>query len=93
VPGKEAEKPQQVRSEPTPQPAAKTATVAVSPTDALRLVLAEDKGKIRLALRKADDKETPQVAVTPAEDLLNPAMTSASAPVTAAAPVAKTVRN
>lgn len=44
-----------VRSQPQPQPQAKTATLAVSPEDSLRLVLAEEKGKIRLALRPTQD--------------------------------------
>jgi len=44
---------EQVKSNPQPLPAAKTATFAVNPDDALKLVLAEDRGKIRLALRRA----------------------------------------
>jgi pilus assembly protein CpaB len=46
------------RSQPKPQPQAKTATLAVSPEEALRLVLAEERGKIRLALRRAGDNAT-----------------------------------
>jgi pilus assembly protein CpaB len=59
----------QVRSEPTPMPAAKTATLSVSPSDALKLVLAEDQGKIRLALRRNDDKDAPQIAYVPVDSL------------------------
>jgi pilus assembly protein CpaB len=54
---------QQVRSQPPAQPAAKTATFAVSPEDALRLILAEDRGTIRLALRRAKDNSAAQVPV------------------------------
>jgi pilus assembly protein CpaB len=59
-----------VRSEPAPKPAAKTATLAVSPSDALKLVLAEAKGSIRLALRRTDDKTTPHVALVPVDALV-----------------------
>jgi pilus assembly protein CpaB len=49
---------QQQRSNPPTQPGAKTATMAVSPDDALKLVLAESQGQIRLALRRpANDKD------------------------------------
>lgn len=84
VPGSATDKPAQMRSEPAPQPAAKTATLAVNPTDALKLVLAEDRGKIRLALRRADDKSTPRVEAVPVPALLEPAAVSASLPVAAA---------
>ncbi|MDQ3808916.1 MAG: Flp pilus assembly protein CpaB, partial [Chloroflexota bacterium] len=80
-----SDKPPQMRSEPAPQPAAKTATLAVSPSDALKLVLAEEKGKIRLALRRAEDKSTPAVAHVPVDALFEPATLSASQPVSAAA--------
>jgi Flp pilus assembly protein CpaB len=46
---------QQLRSDPQPLPAAKTATLAVNPDDALKLVLAESHGLIRLALRRGQD--------------------------------------
>jgi pilus assembly protein CpaB len=59
-----------VRSEPAPKPAAKTATLAVSPSDALKLVLAEAKGSIRLALRRNDDKTTPHIALVPVDALV-----------------------
>jgi Flp pilus assembly protein CpaB len=55
----------QVRSDPQPLPQAKTATLAVSPDDALKLALAEDRGKIRLALRRNKDDAAPQVAAAP----------------------------
>jgi pilus assembly protein CpaB len=67
--GTDTTKASQVRSEPTPMPAAKTATLSVSPTDALKLVLAEDQGKIRLALRRNDDKDAPQIAYVPVDSL------------------------
>jgi pilus assembly protein CpaB len=69
VPSGTDTKPSMERSEPAPLPQAKTATLAVSPADALKLVLAEDKGRIRLALRRADDKGTPQVPIVPVEAL------------------------
>jgi pilus assembly protein CpaB len=78
VPGGSTEKPNQVRSEPTPQPAAKTATLAVNPSDALKVVLAEDRGRIRLALRRAEDKATPRVDHVAVSSLLEPATVSAS---------------
>jgi pilus assembly protein CpaB len=61
------------RSEPVAQPQAKTATVAVNPEDALKLVLAEEEGTIRLALRRARDSERPEVAQMPMTALLAPA--------------------
>jgi pilus assembly protein CpaB len=64
---------QSVRAEPSPQPAAKTATVAVTPEDALKIVLAEEKGKIRLALRRAKDTNRPIIAQVPMSVLLTPA--------------------
>jgi pilus assembly protein CpaB len=42
----------------TTQPSAKTATLAVTPEEAQKLVLAEDKGKIRLVLRARGDNAT-----------------------------------
>lgn len=84
VPGSTPDKASQMRSDPAPQPAAKTATLAVNPNDALKLVLAEDRGKIRLALRRADDKSTPKIDQVAEKALLDPATTSASAPVVAA---------
>ena len=75
MPGANSQTPQQQmtqRAEPTPQPQAKTATLAVAPEDALKVVLAEEKGKIRLALRRANDKTTPSVAQVPLTALLLP---------------------
>lgn len=69
----------QQRAEPAPQPGAKTATLALSPQDALKMVLAEEKGKIRLALRRVNDKSTPNVAQVPMTVLLTPPSASASA--------------
>jgi pilus assembly protein CpaB len=60
------------RAEPAPQPQAKTATLAVKPEDALKVVLAEEKGKIRLALRRANDSNKPEVALVPMNALLQP---------------------
>jgi pilus assembly protein CpaB len=86
VPGSNTQTPQQQmtqRAEPTPQPQAKTATLAVSPEDALKAVLAEEKGKIRLALRRANDKSTPDVPQVPITALVSPpapAVASATRP-------------
>ncbi|TAK27605.1 MAG: Flp pilus assembly protein CpaB [Chloroflexota bacterium] len=44
--------------EPKSQPTAKTATLAVEPSEALRLIIAEERGKIRLVLRPAKDQAT-----------------------------------
>jgi pilus assembly protein CpaB len=83
LPGAAAQQPPatQVRSDPSPQPAAKTATLAVSPQDALKIVLAEEKGKIRLALRRTNDKSMAVVAEVPITALLSPTpMAVASVP-------------
>jgi pilus assembly protein CpaB len=75
MPGSNSQTPQQQmaqRAEPAAQPQAKTATLAVGPQDALRIVLAEEKGKIRLALRRANDKNAPNVAQVPLNALLAP---------------------
>lgn len=64
---------QQLRSDPQPMPAAKTATLAVAPDDALKLVLAEDHGHIRLALRRGADSATAQSARAPMTALGQPA--------------------
>lgn len=78
TPGSATEKPSQMRSEPAPQPAAKTATLAVKPDDALKVVLAEERGRIRLALRRSEDKATPRVEQVAVSALLEPATVSAS---------------
>lgn len=49
------------RIEPLPQPTAKTVTLAVAPDEALRVIIAEERGKIRLVLRPASEKTTPDV--------------------------------
>ncbi len=46
---------QPVKQQPQAQPSARTATLAVSPQEAERLVLAEDKARIRLVLRARGD--------------------------------------
>lgn len=48
----------QPKEEAQPQPKAKTVTLAVSPEEAQRLVLAEEMGKLRLALRAVKDLNT-----------------------------------
>lgn len=58
-----------VRAQATPLPQAKTATLAVSPSDSLRLVLAEERGKIRLALRRAKDATIAEVGRLPLASL------------------------
>ena len=64
---------QQLRSDPQPLPAAKTATLAVNPDDALKLVLAESHGQIRLALRRGlDSPSSPQLAKAPMTALSQP---------------------
>lgn len=59
-----------VKSQPAPMPAAKTATLAVTPDDALKLVLAEERGKIRLALRRNKDTGRPVIGDVPQSALL-----------------------
>ena len=87
VPGTQQQQtpPEQVRSDPAPQPAAKTATLALSPEDALKMVLAEGKGQIRLALRPANDKQTPNVPQVPMTALLASSSTYSSTSAVAAA--------
>jgi Flp pilus assembly protein CpaB len=64
---------QQLRSDPQALPAAKTATLAVNPDDALKLVLAESHGQIRLALRRGlDSPSSPQLAKAPMTALSQP---------------------
>jgi pilus assembly protein CpaB len=77
--------PEQMRSDPPPQPAAKTATLALNPEDALKMVLAEGKGQIRLALRPANDKQTPNVPQVPMTALLAPSAANGSTSAVAAA--------
>jgi pilus assembly protein CpaB len=54
--------PQPAKQNTSSQPAARTATLAVGPEDAEKLVLAEDKGRIRLVLRAHGDTTTLKVA-------------------------------
>jgi pilus assembly protein CpaB len=87
VPGMKGQQqmpPPQVRSEPAPMPTAKTATLAVNPEDALKVVLAESKGQIRLALRQANDKSTPSVPQVPMSALLSPPSSPSSTSASAA---------
>ena len=53
---RQAEAPKLPQTSPQPQPTAKTVTLAVSPEEAQRLVLADAYGKIRLALRPNREK-------------------------------------
>lgn len=62
----------QPRSQPQAQPQAKTITLAVSPDQALRLALAEERGKIRLALRRAGDDTLVDVAELPLAAIVQP---------------------
>jgi len=48
--------------EPRSQPTARTATLAVTPDESLRLIMAEERGKIRLVLRPANDQSTAEVS-------------------------------
>ncbi len=52
---------QPVKQNTTMQPSARTITLAVGPEDAEKLVLAEDKGRIRLVLRAHGDNTTLKV--------------------------------
>ena len=52
------------RAEAVARPNARTATLAVTPEEAQKLILAEEKGKIRLALRGVEDHTTVGVGST-----------------------------
>ena len=52
------------RQEAVARPNARTATLAVTPEEAQKLVLAEEKGKIRLALRGLEDHTAVGVGAT-----------------------------
>jgi len=52
------------RQEAIARPNARTATLAVTPEEAQKLILAEEKGKIRLALRGVDDHDSVAVGAT-----------------------------
>lgn len=57
----------QSKADPKSQPTAKSVTLAVSPDEAQRLILAEEKGKIRLALRPYGEKsraDIPEAVLT-----------------------------
>jgi pilus assembly protein CpaB len=51
------------------RPNARTATLAVTPEEAQKLILAEERGKIRLALRAVDDHDTVAVGPTQLRDI------------------------
>ena len=53
---------EQPRADPKAQPTAKSVTLAVGPDEAQRLILAEEKGKIRLALRAYGDRSRSEPA-------------------------------
>lgn len=57
-------RPDAARQEAVARPNARTATLAVTPEEAQRLLLAEDRGKIRLALRSVQDHDTVPVSPT-----------------------------
>jgi pilus assembly protein CpaB len=59
-----APKPDAGKQDAVAQPNARTATLAVTPEEAQRLLLAEDTGKIRLALRAVDDHAIVDVPTT-----------------------------
>jgi pilus assembly protein CpaB len=52
------------RQEAVARPGARTATLAVTPEEAQKLILAEERGKIRLALRGLEDHESVGVPAT-----------------------------
>jgi len=54
--GKQQAEPVAAKTNPKPQPAAKSVTMAVTPEEAQRLFLAESYGKIRLALRPSQER-------------------------------------
>lgn len=68
--------------EPKSQPTARTATLAVTPEESLRLIIAEERGKIRLVLRPANDKTTVDAATVLLKGL-RPAPASSQAAPTA----------
>ena len=57
------------RQEAIARPNARTVTLAVTPDEAQRLILAEEKGKIRLALRAVDDHQAADVSATQLRDV------------------------
>ena len=70
--------PQPVAQQPAAQPQAHTVTLAVAPDEAVRLILAEDKGRIRLVLRAHGDGSTikmpkdPLFTSLPGEAIVHP---------------------
>ncbi|MHB1133479.1 MAG: Flp pilus assembly protein CpaB [Chloroflexota bacterium] len=58
VPGQKVATPAPPKEEAKPQPQARSVTVAVTPEEAQRLVLAETLGKLRLVLRPIQDNST-----------------------------------
>lgn len=72
--------PQPAAQQPPAQPLAHTVTLAVAPDEAARLILAEDKGRIRLVLRAHGDTSTvkmpedPLFTSLPGEAIVHPQM-------------------
>jgi len=70
--------PQPATQQPLAQPGAHTVTLAVAPDEAARLILAEDKGRIRLVLRAHGDASTvkmpddPLFTSLPGEAIVHP---------------------
>ena len=64
VAGVGGSKPDPAKQDQQARPNARTFTLAVTPEEAQKLILAEEKGKIRLALRGVDDHQTGGVAPT-----------------------------
>lgn len=55
---------------PAPDPKATTVTLAVTPLEAQKLFMAEQKGKLKLALRPLGETETPSIRPLPEIDFL-----------------------
>lgn len=62
-------RPDPTKQEAVARPSARTATLAVTPEEAEKLILAEEKGKIRLALRSTADHEILAPAAVTLRDL------------------------
>ncbi len=62
-------RPDPTKQEAVARPSARTATLAVTPEEAEKLILAEEKGKIRLALRSTEDHEILTPAAVTLRDL------------------------
>lgn len=62
-------RPDTQRQEAVARPNARTVTMAVTPEQAQKLILAEEKGKIRLALRAVEDTQPVQIGPTLLKDV------------------------